>query len=337
MPRRDSRRGEARPENPEFAPCVRRSHRNPRPRRRIHSAGGRVGCHYGAVVAAKQTARKKLPKATTGVGLVLSGGGARGIAHIGVIRALLEHGVVPEAVAGASAGATVGALYAAGYTPAEMLEFFHVIDPYRLKSVAFGKPGIWDSEKYVPDFRRYFPRDDFASLKRRLFVVATDLLRGEARVFDSGPLVRTLLASSCVPMVFAPMEIDGRLYGDGGIVDNFPVQLLEGRCGVILGVHVNPLREIQGNELGTSLAVLERALDVGMFNKSRANFGRCDVVILPLELANYGMFDTKRLGEIEKTGYREAKRRMAEILRVVAAHGEGRAAPQPAQTKSSGA
>lgn len=255
------------------------------------------------------------------IGLVLSGGGPRGIAHIGAIRALLEHGVDPQWIAGASAGAIVGALFAHGYTPAEMLEFFRVTNPYRLANVAFGKPGIWDSEKYVPAFRRYFPHDSFEGLKRRLRIIATDLLAGEPRIFESGPLVLPVLASSAVPMIFSPVAIDGRLFGDGGIVDNFPVQLIEDRCEAIIGVHVSPLHEVNAGELGTSLAVLERALDVGMFNKSRANFARCDAVVLPRDVAHYGLFETKKIAEIEAAGYHEAKRRMPEILRALRAKG----------------
>lgn len=285
------------------------------------------------MVKERSSAAAKLrPAASSGIGLVLSGGGSRGIAHIGVLRALLENGVAPDCVAGVSAGAIVGALYASGYSPAEMLEFFRVTNPYRFSSVAFGKPGIWDSASYVPDFRRYFVRDSFAALKRKLYVVATDLLRGEPRVFESGPLVLPILASSCVPMVFSPIEIDGRLYGDGGIVDNFPVQLLEKRCATILGVHVNPLNEIKASDLGTSLAVLERALDVGMFNKSRASFARCDVMILPRDLVRYGMFDTKHFLEIEAAGYREAVKQMPAIRRAVAAVRQ-RTAPTLARQK----
>lgn len=258
---------------------------------------------------------------TACVGLVLSGGGSRGIAHVGVIRALLEHGVDPRWIAGASAGAIVGALFAHGYTPAEMLEFFRVTNPFRLANVAFGKPGIWDSEKYVPAFQRYFPHDSFEGLKRKLRILATDLLAGESRIFESGPLVLPVLASSSVPMVFSPVSIDGRLFGDGGIVDNFPVQLIEDRCDAIIGVHVSPLHEVRADELGTSLAVLERALDVGMFDKSRAKFARCDAVVLPGDLVRYGMFETKRFPEIEAAGYAEAKRRMPEILRALRAKG----------------
>lgn len=282
----------------------------------------------------KRTLRERMPPATPGLGLVLSGGGSRGIAHIGVLRALREHGISPEFVAGTSAGAVVGALYAAGYPPAAMLEFFETTNPFRFTNVALGKPGIWDSTKSGPDFRSYFPRDTFAALKRRLLVVATDLLRGEPRIFDSGPLVLPLLASASVPMVFAPVEIGGRLYSDGGIVDNFPVRLLERRCAVRLGVYVSPLRDVKATELATSLTVLERALDVGMFNKSRALFDRCDVLIQPRELEHFGMFDTKRLGEIEAVGYREAMRLMPEIERAVAAGGKAGAR---VQMKPSGA
>lgn len=252
------------------------------------------------------------------LGLVLSGGGSRGIAHIGALRALTEHGIEPDCIAGVSAGAIVGALYAAGHTPENMVEFFRETHPYRSTNMTFAKPGIWDSMKYAPEFRRFFPDDRFEALRRKLLVLATDLLSGEARVFDSGPLVLPLLASSSVPMVFSPTEIDQRWYGDGGIIDNFPVQLLEGGCDVIIGVHVNPLRQVGVEELNSSLAVLERALDVGMFAQARAKFARCDVMIRPSSLASYGMFDSKNYAAIEQTGYEETLLQLPAIRRVLA-------------------
>lgn len=243
------------------------------------------------------------PVAPKGLGIVLSGGGSRGVAHIGVLRALLERGIEPAYVAGASAGALVGALYAAGYSPAQMLDVFRVTEPLRLKNVAFGKPGLLDSAKYLPAFGKYFPADSFEALRRKLFIVATDLLSGEPHVFSSGPVVAPMIASASVPMVYSPMEIDGRWYGDGGIVDNFPVGVIRERCAYVIGVHVSPLRQLTHEDLGTSLAVLERALEIGMFRKSHADFARCDVVIQPENLAQFTMFDTKRLAEIEAAGY----------------------------------
>jgi NTE family protein len=247
------------------------------------------------------------------LGLVLSGGGARGLAQVGVLRALLEHGIAPDCVAGVSAGALVGALYAAEYAPEQMLEFFRTTDPFSLTNFALMKPGIWDTEKNVPAFRQWFPADSFGALKRPLRILATDLQSGEGRVFEEGPLIQPLLASSSVPMVFSPMQIDGRWYGDGGIVDNFPARLLEGRCERMLGVHVSPLREVKPSELGNSLSVLERALEVGMYARAKEDFARCDLVIRPDGIGGFGMFETKRLAEIEELGYASALRQLPEI------------------------
>ncbi|UCF67051.1 MAG: patatin-like phospholipase family protein [Acidobacteriota bacterium] len=257
------------------------------------------------------------------IGIVLSGGGTRGIAHIGVLRALAEQGIFPDGVAGASAGAIVGALYAAGYAPAEMLEFFVKKNPFRLSKVTIAKPGIIDTEKVKADFEEYFPEDSFEALGKRLRVVATDLTRGEPVEFDSGPLIPAVLASSSFPGMFTPMEDGERMLADGGIVSNFPAELLQGRCRVLLGVHVNPFIELTRSELNSSLAVLKRALDVGMYRSSEAKFALCDVVIRPASLARFGIFDTKHLDAIEAVGYEATVKQMPAIQQAVrpAQHG----------------
>jgi NTE family protein len=264
-----------------------------------------------------RSSKTRSPTKRCRLGIVLSGGGSRGVAHIGVLRALLEQGIEPDCVAGTSAGAVIGALYATGHPPDVMMDFFREIDPFSLTHAAFGKPGILDSMKFAPEFRRYFPEDNFEGLQKKLSVVATDLLSGEATVFESGPLVLPLLASSSVPMVYSPTEIDGRWYGDGGIIDNFPVRLLQDCCDVILGVHVSPMREVTIEELGSTLSVLDRALEVGMFARSRENFELCDVMILPRDLVRFRMFDTKHLAAIEAAGYEAALPCLPEIKRLI--------------------
>lgn len=256
------------------------------------------------------------------VGIVLSGGGSRGIAHIGVLRALDEHGIRPDCVAGSSAGAIVGALYAAGYSPEEMLKFFETKNPFHLSKLTFAKPGFIDSAKVVADFEEYFPDNAFEALGHELRVVATDIVSGREVVFDRGPLIPAVLASSSVPLVFTPIEIDGRTYADGGIVNNFPVEHLERRCRVILGVYASPLRGILPSELTSSLAVLKRALEVGMFQASQAKFRRCDVVLCPERLCRFGSFEKKHLEAIEAVGYDAAVQRLADIERAVERHGD---------------
>ena len=220
------------------------------------------------------------------IGIVLSGGGIRGIAHIGVLRALFEHDVYPDRIAGASAGAIVGALYAAGYDPPEMLEFF---------------------EK----------KNSFEALKRKLHVLATDLTRGEPVEFHAGELIPAVLASSAYPGMFTPIEIDGHIYADGGIVNNFPSELLAGHCKVLLGVHTSEMREMSRSDFGNALSVLKRAFEVGVFRTSRAKYGTCHVVVRPPDMARFGIFETKYNDEIEAIGYEAALERMPEILRAV--------------------
>lgn len=248
-----------------------------------------------------------------GVGLVLSGGGSRGVAHIGVLRALGEHGVEVDCIAGASSGAIVGALHAAGYSPPEMVEFFHRNNPFRLSKLSLTKPGFIDTDKVVEDLEEYFPENSFAALGKKLYLVATDLLHGDLVVFDSGPLIPAILASSSVPLVFTPTEIEGRFFSDGGILDNFPVEPLEGRCATLIGVYANPLRRVDEDDLTNSLAVSQRAFEVGMYYASRLKFDRCDVLISPSALSAYGTFDSKHLEEIEAIGYEASCREMEAI------------------------
>ena len=160
-------------------------------------------------------------------GIVLSGGGIKGMAHLGLIKALQEAGIRFDCIAGSSAGALTGALIAAGYSPEESLEFFKSTPIFSIYYYSTSKPGILDSEKFRPVFEKYFPQDAFDVLQRPLHVTTTNLETGAWEVHHSGELINVLLASASLPPVFAPMLIDGALHADGGIMNNFPVEPLE--------------------------------------------------------------------------------------------------------------
>ena len=100
------------------------------------------------------------------LGLVLSGGGMRGAAHIGAIKALEEHNLYPNHIAGTSAGAIVGALYAYGYKWKDILTFFKGIQILDIKKYALNKPGFIDAEKFYPEFKKYIKNDDFSFLEK---------------------------------------------------------------------------------------------------------------------------------------------------------------------------
>jgi NTE family protein len=241
-------------------------------------------------------------------GLILSGGGYRGIAHIGVIRAMEEVGLAPDAIAGTSAGAVVGALYASGLTTGEMLDFFKGLQIFSIGNYAFGKPGWLDPDNFHKSFRDFLPVDDFKSLKIPLKVTATNILNGKLKVFDQGPLVRPLLASAAFPGIFAPVEIEQGYYVDGGVLNNFPADLLREECDYLIGVYVNPFEEVEKSDIKNSVTVLERVLKLKTAQESIRKFELCDLVVYPQKLRKYNTFLEKDLDTIFDLGYREAKR-----------------------------
>jgi len=255
--------------------------------------------------------------ARTTLGLVLSGGGARGIAHIGVIDVLRSHGLEPDLIAGSSSGALIGALAAAGHSSEAMIEFFQKASPFRLSVVTMRKGGILDTTKVVDGFRAYFPDDSFEALDIRLFVTATDVINARLKLFESGPLIPAILASCSFPLVFTPTEVDGRWYVDGGVINNFPVEPLRGRCDVVVGHYASPLRTVEQTDLQSLLGVSERALEVGMHFHSRQKFHECDVMLSCPELGAYGMFDTKHHREIFEAGRRATLESVDAIRRAV--------------------
>jgi NTE family protein len=235
-----------------------------------------------------------------------------------VLKALLENGIEPACVAGTSSGAIVGALYCAGYDAEETIEFYKVASPFRLSRFALRKPGFIDTEKIAEEFHRYFPEDSFEALDKRLFVTATDLARARIEIFSSGPLIRPIIASSAVPLVFTPVPIGDRLYVDGGVLDNFPIEPLLGLCDVLLGVYASPLSQLPERALASSLEVAQRAFELGMHAAARRSFHRCDYVLIPEALRGRPLFDVKRHREYVEIGYRAAIERMEQIQDAIA-------------------
>jgi NTE family protein len=242
------------------------------------------------------------------VGLVLSGGGARGIAHIGAIKALEEHGIYPSHIAGTSSGAVVGALYAGGCTWEDILDFFKMTQIFSMNKYARSKPGFVDTDKFYDQFKAYLPMDTFESLQKPLFVPATNLLDGTLKVFHRGELIRPILASSAVPGIFAPVKIGNGFYIDGGTLNNFPVDLIQMYCEQIVGVFVNPFEKIKIGDLKHAHNVMERAYHIMISNSTITKFKDCDILIRPLNMGNFGMFSLNKIDTIFDLGYTAAKK-----------------------------
>ena len=240
-------------------------------------------------------------------GLVLSGGGIRGVAHIGAIKALDEHGIFPSHIAGTSAGAIVGALYAQGCSWEEILEFFKTTQIFSIDKYARNKPGFVDTEKFYDHFKTYFPRDSFDVLEKPLYITATNILDGTLKVFHQGELIRPVLASAAFPGLFAPVKIEKGYYADGGILNNFPVDLVQDHCDKIVGVYVNPFEKVKIRDLRHAYSIMERAYKIRMSTDSLSKFRDCDLIISAKALSKYKTFYLKDIDTIFDIGYNAAK------------------------------
>jgi NTE family protein len=180
------------------------------------------------------------------LGLCLSGGGALGFAHIGVLKALLENGIEPQIISGSSMGAVVGSLYAAGMSPSEMMKCIEADKLYRITKLlvirpTFRKSGFSTQDTIHKLMHELIPYDTFESLQRKLLVCVTNLNTMEWEIRDHGhQLADWVSASASIPGIFEMLLYNGCYYTDGGVLNNLPAQPLKPLCRVIIGVDVKP-------------------------------------------------------------------------------------------------
>lgn len=243
-------------------------------------------------------------------GLALSGGGARGLAHIGALEAFLEAGLDFQVVAGTSMGAIVGALFAAGKTPEEMLHIARRTPWLGLLGLS-PREGIF-SRKKLKDFLAEHLPPSFAELRRPLVVTAVDVVSGRLLFLTQGDLVSAVLASAAFPGLLTPVEREGRLLFDGGVLDNLPVDAarLLGATEVY-AVDVTPERMADEAPRGL-LALARRAVDLMQLHLTavRLTLYAPEVYVKP-SLPGVGIEDFRRLEEIVQAG-REAARQALE-------------------------
>ncbi|WP_416199672.1 MAG: patatin-like phospholipase family protein [Pseudomonas helleri] len=282
-------------------------------------------------------AEKPQPK----IGLVLSGGAARGLAHVGVLKALEEQGIHIDAIAGTSMGAVIGGLYATGYKIDELEKLALSIDwqealsdsparedvPFRRKQDdrdflvrqklsfrddgSLGLPlGVIQGQNLALLLESLLAHSsdvrDFDKLPIPFRAVATDIVSGEKVVFRKGHLPQVIRASMSIPAVFAPVEINGQLLVDGGMVDNIPVDVAR-EMGVDLVIVVDIGTPLRGRkELNTVFDILNQSITLMTRSNSEVQLAtlKPDDVLIKPSLASIGATDFGRSEEIINAGYR---------------------------------
>jgi len=235
-------------------------------------------------------------------GIVLSGGGARGIAHLGALQALEDLDISVSHLSGTSAGAIAAVLYAAGNTPVEIMEIFKESSYFGLSHLLLNKGGMFDLEALRELLEKHIPFKNLEDLPITVFVAATDLSANRSVIFSSGRIVDVVLASACIPFIFEPIRFQGRQWIDGGILNNFPVEPLLQHCNCVIGSHVNRLdAEIPPSR--RKIHILERSFHMAISASVYEKSSSCSVFLDPPGLSAYGMFDVKKAQAIFDIGY----------------------------------
>jgi NTE family protein len=238
------------------------------------------------------------------INLVLSGGGARGIAHLGVIKALLEQGFSIEAISGVSSGAIVGAFIAKGMSPDEILDIALATKGFSIRRPPFSL-GLFNKKNMVEMLQKHFKNISFSDLNIPLIVSATNINTCNTDYFTSGSLVMPLVASSALPLFFAPVEIDGYQYIDGGFVNNLPVEPFLDSPLPRIGVSVILVNDHE--VLNSTLKILERSIQVTVCKNVEQRKQHFDLCIEPQKLCGFTSYDFDKPKEIFNAGYEHAK------------------------------
>ena len=287
------------------------------------------------------------PEERRSIGLVLSGGGARGVAHIGILRALEKYQIPIDYIGGTSFGALIAALYASGYDSYEIEEIILSMDwneifsqpqtrqnyyfytrkaeeknilKVRFENSKLQLPeAIFNPQTLITNLANHLTRasyicnNDFLKLKIPLFISTTNISNGENRIFTSGNLVQIIQASLSVPFLFPPVEIDSSLFIDGGITNNLPISEMK-KFGTDIIFASNTTNFLHSKtDLESPLVIADQVINIMMFSKIEDELNQADIIFCP-QLENISNTKFQKLTEIIQIGEDEVEKKKAKLF-----------------------
>ncbi len=254
------------------------------------------------------------------VALVLSGGAARGFAHVGVIRALEQEKIPIDLIVGTSVGSLIGAIYASDRNSFELewtaftLEKDSIFD-YGIFT-AFTGMGLAEGKKLEEFVRTKIPTVNIENLKIPYAAVATDLNLGKRVVLTTGSVVKAVHASSAIPGVFEPVQLQGRLLVDGGVTDNIPIDVAR-EMGADIVIAVDISENVENHNITNVVDVMIQAINI-MFNENvLAHKNNADVLITPA-VGKVAMLDFTKKKQCMQAGIEATQKAMPEIKAKIA-------------------
>ncbi|GGG49471.1 patatin-like phospholipase family protein [Bizionia arctica] len=249
------------------------------------------------------------------IGIVLSGGGARGAAHIGVLQALNENGIYPSQVSGASAGALIASLYCSGYTPKEILELSKEKEFLKIFKIGFLNKGLTHMTRLQEFLEYHISQKNIEDLKIPLHISISNINSGRSEIVNTGELTLYVMASCAVPLIFKPIKIGDSLYVDGGLLNDLPIEPLLEKKVKIIGVSVCP-NNFKKNIVGVK-AIAERVFQMSIWDNVAPRIKQCDVALELDKSFAYSLFDFKKSEELYKIGYEATINKMDKIFKII--------------------
>ena len=231
------------------------------------------------------------------LGYALSGGFIKGFAHLGVMQALLEHDIKPDIISGVSAGALAGVFYADGNEPHQVLDYFS---------------GHKFQDLTIDFLRTNVKAKNLEDLQIPLIITATDLDHGRMVHFHRGSIAERVAASCCMPVMFAPVNIEGTNYVDGGLMMNLPVSTLRRVCNKVVAVNVSPImaQDYKMNIVSIAMRSFHFMFRANTFPERE----KCDLLIEPYNLYGYSNTELEKAEEIFEQGYNTANEVLNQLL-----------------------
>jgi NTE family protein len=270
------------------------------------------------------------------IGLALGAGGARGLAHIIILEAFEELGVKPHIISGTSIGAIIGAAYATGMTAGEiknsieellfsrnikLTEFYKKNDMIKLlnlMSVNISTSGIFTGEKFLDYYKGKIKTYQFSKLEIPIKIVATDYFTRKEVHFTSGNIVDAVRASYALPALFTPMQIDGKLFMDGGMVNPLPYDILQNDCDFVVGVDVSAKNGITLNTQPNAIDALFASFQImqNSILQQKLKNNKPDI-LLSIEIPNIRMLEFNKVKLIWKKTEKYKKTLIKELSKIL--------------------
>lgn len=248
------------------------------------------------------------------LGVCLSGGGARGFAHIGAMRALYELDLRPDIVAGVSAGAVVAAFHGADMLESSdaLLNLFAGSKFRDFAEMQVPTQAFFSLDRFKEKLTEIIPYKNIEDLPNPTVICATDLDNATKMAFTSGALAERVVASCSIPIVFEPVTIDGTRYVDGGVLRNLPAWAIRHLCDTLIGINCSP-SDPKASSPKNIVDIARRSFSVMSKNNVTPDLEMCDFVISLTETASHQVFDLSALDMVIESGYLSALRALHSV------------------------